>query len=124
MTGKNTHKLTVFSDGSCPSCVRDRAFYEQMAGSKKQEVEWCDITGKEAALREQGIDPKLALQELHVKTPEGLVVSELDAYILLMKRTFWLKPMAWLIDLPVIRPLLARLYHYLVQRRLRRTGRL
>lgn len=124
MTETDSQKLTVFYDGSCPSCVRDRAFYEQMAGSNKQEIEWCDITGNEAALREQGIDPKLALQELHVKTPEGKVFSELDAYILLMQRTFWLKPLAWLIGLPFIRPLLARLYHYLVQRRLRRTGRL
>ena len=124
MTTNNTHKLTVFYDGSCPSCLRDRAFYEQMAGNKKDEVEWFDITGQEDVLRQEGIDPKLALQELHVKTPEGQVLSELDAYILLMKRTFWLKPLAWFIGLPLIRPLLAKLYHHLVQRRLRRTGRL
>lgn len=95
-----------------------------MAGKKKDEVEWFDITGQEDVLRQEGIDPKLALQELHVKTPEGQVVSELDAYILLMRRTFWLKPIAWLIGLPLIRPLLAKLYHHLVQRRQRRTGRL
>lgn len=124
MTEKNVRKLTVFYDGACPTCVRDRAFYEQVAGNKKDEVEWCDITGQESALRQEGIDPELALKELHVKTPEGHVVSELDAYILLMKRTFWLKPLAWLIGLPVIRPLIARLYHFLVQRRLRRSGRL
>jgi|TARA_R110001599_G_scaffold170946_2_gene361329 predicted DCC family thiol-disulfide oxidoreductase YuxK len=124
MTQKNARKLTVFYDGACPTCVRDRAFYEQVAGNKKDEVEWCDITGQESALRQEGIDPKLALKELHVKTPEGHIVSELDAYILLMKRTFWLKPLAWLIGLPLIRSLLARLYHYLVQRRLRRSGRL
>lgn len=124
MTQNNERKLTVFYDGACPSCVRDRAFYEQVAGSKKHEVEWCDITGQESALRQEGIDPELALKELHVKTPEGQIVSELDAYILLMKRTFWLKPLAWFIGLPLIRTLLARLYHYLVQRRLRRSGRL
>lgn len=124
MTENNARKLTVFYDGSCPSCIRDRGFYEQMAGNKRDEVEWLDITGREDVLRQEGIDPKLALQELHVKTPEGQVVSELDAYILLMSRTFWLKPIAWLIGLPLIRPLLAKLYHHLVQRRLRRTGRL
>ena len=124
MTDKRSDKLTVYYDGSCPSCVRDRAFYEQLAGAHKDDVEWCDITNKEDLLREQGIDPTLALQELHVKTTEGKVVSELDAYILLMKRTFWLKPLAWLIGLPLIRPLLAKLYHYLVQRRLRRSGRI
>lgn len=124
MTAHKSCKLIVYYDGSCPSCVRDRTFYEQMAGSKKDEVEWCDITGKEDVLRQEGIDPKQALQELHVKTPTGRVVRELDAYIILMQRTRLLKPLAWLIGLPLIRPALARLYHFMVQRRLRRTGRL
>jgi hypothetical protein len=35
-----------------------------------------------------------------------------------------MRPLAWLIALPVIRPLLARLYRAWVLRRLRRTGRL
>jgi len=35
-----------------------------------------------------------------------------------------LKPLAWLIGLPLIRPLLARLYHRMVIRRLQRSGRL
>jgi len=43
---------------------------------------------------------------------------------LLMSKVPVLKPLAWLIGLPLIRPLLAKIYHWLVNRRLRRSGRL
>lgn len=117
-------RLTVFYDGSCPSCIRDRRQYEKLAGESGNNVEWFDITGRDDELRTRGINPDDALQELHVEDADGHVHSEMDAYILLMSRVRVLKPLAWLMGLPVIRPLLARIYHWMVQRRLRRTGRL
>ncbi|MFT7338921.1 MAG: hypothetical protein ACI92B_002256, partial [Marinobacter maritimus] len=57
-------------------------------------------------------------RELHVKDDQGEIHNEMDAYILLMSRVFVLKPLAWLISLPVIRPTLAKLYHSWVERRL------
>lgn len=119
----NTGKLTVYYDGACPSCVRDRAVYEKLAGGQTEEVCWLDITGQEHALRQDGIDPDKALRELHVRDPQGRVVSELDAYILLLGRVLWLKPLAWLIGLPLVRPWLSRTYHRMVDGRLSRTGR-
>jgi predicted DCC family thiol-disulfide oxidoreductase YuxK len=64
------------------------------------------------------------LTELHVRDEKQQIFSELGAYILLMNRAPLLKPWAWLIGLPLIRPLLARIYHGMVMRRLRRSGRL
>jgi predicted DCC family thiol-disulfide oxidoreductase YuxK len=75
-------------------------------------------------LRETGIDPHKALTELHVKDEKQQILSEMDAYILLMSKVPLLKPLAWLIGMPLIRPLLARIYHRQVNRRLRRSGRL
>lgn len=117
-------RLRVYYDGSCPSCIKDRERYEQLAGDKADQVQWIDITGRDEELKRKGIDPDTALQELHVEDERGQIHRELDAYILLMSRVPVLKPLAWLIGLPVIRPLLARLYHWMVNRRLRRTGRL
>lgn len=111
-------KLLVFYDGSCPACIKDRRWYEKLAGRTGESVEWLDITGRDEELRQQGIDPDKALRELHVKDGEGNIHRELDAYILLMSRVLILKPVAWLIGLPVIRPALARLYHRWVNRRL------
>jgi len=117
-------KLKVYYDGSCPGCIKDRERYERLAGDKADQVQWTDITDRDEELKRKGIDPDAALQELHVEDERGQIHRELDAYILLMSRVPVLKPLAWLIGLPVIRPLLARLYHWMVSRRLRRTGRL
>ena len=110
--------LVVFYDGSCPACIKDRRWYEKLAGRTGDSVEWLDITGRDDELRQQGIEPDKALRELHVKDSQGRVHREMDAYILLMSRVPVLKPLAWLIGLPLIRPLLARLYHRWVDRRL------
>jgi predicted DCC family thiol-disulfide oxidoreductase YuxK len=83
-----------------------------------------DITGRDEELKARGIDPDMALKELHVEDQNGHIHSELDAYILLMSRVPLLKPLAWIISLPVIRPLLSRLYHRMVTNRLERTGRM
>jgi predicted DCC family thiol-disulfide oxidoreductase YuxK len=122
----NQHKakITVYYDGACPKCVKDRLNYEKLAGKSGENVCWMDITGQEEQLREIGIDPLKALTELHVKDENQRILSEMDAYILLMSKAPLLKPLAWLIRMPLIRPLLARIYHWQVNRRLRLRGRL
>ena len=116
--------IVVYYDGACPTCVKDRQRYERLAGPGADQVEWFDITGREADLCKMGIDPQKALTELHVRDEHQRVLSELDAYILLMGKVSLLKPLAWLISLPLIRPALARLYHRQVNKRLRSSGRL
>ncbi|MGJ0486503.1 MAG: thiol-disulfide oxidoreductase DCC family protein [Methylomicrobium sp.] len=116
------NKVTVYYDGACPKCVRDRQNYEKLSGKSGEEVCWFDITGQEGRLRELGIDPKKALTELHVQDGRGRIYAELDAYILLMRKVRLLSPLAWIIGLPVIRPLLARFYHWQVNRRLKKRG--
>ncbi|WP_018988742.1 thiol-disulfide oxidoreductase DCC family protein [Aromatoleum toluclasticum] len=115
--------ITVYYDGACPRCVRDRAQYERLAGEAGQDTCWVDITGRDAELRALGIDPGAALRELHVRDREGRVRRELDAYILLMARVPRLRPLAWLIGLPGLRTLLSRWYRASVMRRLRAEGR-
>lgn len=116
------NKITVYYDGACPKCVRDRHNYEKLSDKSGEEVCWFDITGQEGRLQELGIDPKKALTELHVQDGSGRLYTELDAYILLMRKVPLLSPLAWMIGLPVIRPLLARLYHWQVNRRLKKRG--
>ncbi|SFP82906.1 Predicted thiol-disulfide oxidoreductase YuxK, DCC family [Nitrosomonas cryotolerans] len=117
-------KITVYYDGACPSCIKDRKNYEKLAGKEGEDVCWFDITGQDAHLRDIGIDPYKAMTELHVRDERQQVFSELDAYILLMARVPRLKPLAWFIGLPVIRPLLSSLYRWMVNRRLGKSGRL
>ena len=122
--GETTPKITVFDDGACPRCVRDRAQDEPWAGPAGARVCGFDLTGQDERLRALGIDPRRALTELHVLDEHQRLRSELDAYILLLEKIPRLKPLAWLIGRPWIRPGLARLYRGSVRRRLRRSGRL
>jgi len=120
----NKGKICVYYDGACPKCVQDRKTYEKLAGESGKDVAWMDITGQEQALRTMGIDPLKALTELHIKDSRGQIMSELNAYILLMSKVPLLRPLAWLIALPFLRPTLTKIYHWQVNHRLRRSGRL
>lgn len=117
-------KVSVYYDGACPQCVKDRRNYERLLGKSKDDIQWIDITGKEDLLRSIGIDPKKALMELHVRDENQRILSEIDAYILLMSKVLVLKPLAKIVGLPLIRTGLAKAYHRRVNRRLRRSGRL
>lgn len=117
-------KITVYYDGACPKCIRDRENYEKLAGQGGDDVIWFDITNRDDELRTLGIDPHKALTELHIKDQDQRILSELDAYIVLMRRVPSLRLLAWFIGLPVIRPLVSRIYHGKVTRRLQRDGRI
>ena len=117
-------RLKVYYDGACPRCVADRRRYEKLRTLSDDSVEWLDITGKEEQLRAAGIDPHLALTELHVEDAQGRIHRELDAYILLMSRTPALRPLAWLLGLPGLNPMFSWCYRHWVLRRLHLEGRL
>jgi len=117
-------RISVYYDGACLGCIRDRQNYERLSGKTRDDVQWIDITGKETLLRAIGIDPKKALMELHVKNENDDILREIDAYILLMRRVPILKPVSIIIGLPLIRPIIAKFYHWQVNRRLRKSGRM
>lgn len=120
----DTPPLKVYYDGICPGCRRDRARYERWAGEAVKRVAWCDVTEHQQELRDKGVDPQAALLSLHVEEEGGPIREGIDAYILLMRRVPRLRPLAWLIGLPGLKPLLRRLYDGWVRRRLAREGRL
>lgn len=117
-------KTIVFYDGACPICVRDRRRYERLSGRAGASIVWLDITGQDQLLWEFRVDPESALFELHVKDSGGSIHTSIDAYIVLLEKVRFLKPLAWLIGLPLIRPVLSKLYRRQVERRLRKSGRL
>jgi hypothetical protein len=50
--------ITVFYNGGCPSCIRDRDTYQRLASpSKSTPISWVDITRQENELHAAGIDP-------------------------------------------------------------------
>ena len=120
--------IKVYYDQACPSCRKDRTFYEGLSQSTNDSVHWLDVNEQDACLIEKGIDPKQALLELfiEVENEDGStqILSEIDAYIVLMQRTRLLKPFSFIIGLPVVRPVLSWLYRGWVKRRLTMQGRI
>ena len=123
MTPDN-RKLTVYYDGNCPSCIKDRHDFEKLSDRYGRNIVWFDITGQDEHLRNIGIDPIKALTELHIQTENQEILSEIDAYVFLMSKVPLLRPVSWLIGRSLIRPVLAKIYHRRVHRRLIRSGRL
>ncbi|ELR67617.1 hypothetical protein C942_01547 [Photobacterium marinum] len=119
----NKHCVTVFYDGSCESCVRDRFRFEQWLGKRSGQIEWFDITDKDDELWDIDIDPALALRELHVRDCNGVVYRELDAYIILLRLVWWLKPVIWFLQFPPLKRWVSQWYRQHVDQRLAREGR-
>ncbi|AFT66629.1 thiol-disulfide oxidoreductase DCC family protein [Cycloclasticus sp. P1] len=117
-------QITVFYDQSCPSCVKDRALFERLAGQRSALFSWFDITSQDQALRQRGIDPFKALRELHIEDTHGVIHSEMDAYSIMMKQVPLLMPLGVLICLPGIKPVLSYFYRRMVDKRLACEGRL
>jgi hypothetical protein len=52
---QNKGMITVYYDGACPKCVKDRYHYERLSGSAGKNVYWFDITVQEKRLSEIGL---------------------------------------------------------------------
>ncbi|MDF1689596.1 MAG: DCC1-like thiol-disulfide oxidoreductase family protein [Cycloclasticus sp.] len=117
-------QITVFYDQSCPSCVKDRALFERLAGKRAALFSWFDITSQDQALRQRGIDPFKALRELHIEDTRGAIHSEMDAYSIMMKKIPILMPLGVFICLPGIKPVLSYFYRRTVEKRLTCESRL
>jgi predicted DCC family thiol-disulfide oxidoreductase YuxK len=115
--------LNVYYDAACPLCRNERRRYESWQEAAKG-VEWLDVNAHHTYLIAHNIEPRDALLSLYVEDAEGQFHDGIDAYVIMMRRVPRLKPLAWLIGLPIIKPILTRIYEIIVRRRLARDGRL
>ncbi|PRY61660.1 putative DCC family thiol-disulfide oxidoreductase YuxK [Vreelandella songnenensis] len=115
--------IKVYYDAVCPSCRQDRRRYERWAGSRAGDIQWCDVSEHQDELRTRGISTDAALRSLHLALADGRIIEGIDAYRILMARVPLLRPLAWLIGLPLIKPGLRALYDGWVKRRLKQQGR-
>lgn len=120
--------LVVLFDGACQTCIEDRDRYQtwlsQQTFDGRIRVYWLDLNQAPEVLAQFNIDYQSAIVELHIIADGHRIVKELDAYILLFKQLSWGKPIAWLIGLPLIKPLLAKYYRYRVNKRLKTSCRI
>ena len=116
-------QLKVYYDAACPLCRRERQSYESWQKTAEGVV-WLDVNTHHEHLLERGVKPRDAILSLHVEDVCGQFHDGIDAYVLLMRRVPRLRPLGWLIGLPILKPILTYIYEFLVRRRLARDGRL
>ncbi len=116
-------KIVVLYDGSCPTCIKDRQFYEKLVGLNHGGIVWCDFNNHSELLEKFAISHYEAMTELHLIVDDTNVIKSIAAYVLLLNQIAYLKPIAYLIKMPFIYRRLEQYYLKRVQKRLKKTGR-
>lgn len=87
-----TQKLsTVYFDGGCPVCSREIAMYQREQGADT--VNWVDVASCEVTALGHGLSRETAMARLHLRLPDGSLVSGAEAFTGLWRR---LPRWAWL----------------------------
>jgi predicted DCC family thiol-disulfide oxidoreductase YuxK len=94
--------LTVYFDGLCVLCSREIDHYRKQQGSEL--IRFVDITHPSFDSSNEGLDPVRVHKVMHVKTGDGQLRTEVDAFISIwevlpryhfaarMARLAWLRP--------------------------------
>lgn len=117
---KETPKIRVLFNGSCPVCSREIAHYRGYCETRAVSARFEDLTGD--AGEDWGLSPDEAARRLHV-LHEGRLLSGMEAFRALwseMPRYRWL---ARLTGLPVVRQILNVVYEALLAPLLYRSHR-
>lgn len=113
---------TLYYDGACPVCSREIALYRRQAGADG--VRWVDVAQCGAAALGDGLTRDAALARLHLRAPDGRLVSGAAAFAVLWRqlpRWAWLGRIAG--TLPVLWVLEAGYRAFLAARPLWRPAR-
>lgn len=87
---------SVYYDGGCPVCTREIATYRRLRGGET--IEWVDVHA-DADLG-PGLAREAALRRLHVRLPDGRLVSGAAAFVEVWQRLPAFRPLAAVARLP------------------------
>jgi len=113
--------ITVFYDGKCGLCSREIRHYQNIAPHGI--FDWVDITVTPALFTALGLSVSEGLKALHVMDNNGVLHVGIDAFIVIWKglSTRW-RILSYLVGLPLVRPLVQRLYIRFANWRFKRLG--
>lgn len=96
-------RLKVYYDGACVVCDWEMNQYRRRASDR---LEFVDIAAPEFSAQAEGLDPEAVKQLMHVRTPDGRVVTGVDAFQEIWKVAPGFAALDWAARNPGLRPLM------------------
>ena len=112
--------ITVFYDGKCGLCRREIEHYKRIAPAGI--FEWVDITVAPDAFTALGYTVASGLKALHVRDGTGIMHIGVDGFIIIWRALPRWRLLAMLVSLPIIRPLVRRVYAAFAAWRFKKLG--
>ena len=81
---KKEQKLKIYFDGLCVVCSREIEHYRHQAGSGQ--IDFVDICAPNFDAVKEGVDPFKIHKDMHAKTPDGKLVTRVQAFIEIWQR--------------------------------------
>ena len=100
--------LTVYYDGKCGLCRREIEYYKRVASSDR--FVWLDIATDPAGLADLDISQADALRRLHARDSFGNIHVGVAAFIAIWQGLKYWRYLAMIINLPILRPVVAFAY--------------
>jgi predicted DCC family thiol-disulfide oxidoreductase YuxK len=90
----------VYYDGGCPVCSREVAMYKLRPGAEA--FDWVDIHGADPGQLGPGLSREQALARMHVRTPDGTLLSGAAAFSAIWRRLPGFRWLGRLVAIPVL----------------------
>ena len=71
--------IAIYYDGLCMLCSREMNHYRRVRGAEN--LSFIDITAEGFDAAAHGLDPFAVHKVMHAKTPDGKIVTRVDAFI-------------------------------------------
>ena len=120
----NLWPAQVFYDGACPLCRRAAMRYQ--THDRRLHLEFVDISQPDFNAAAYGLDPRRVQAVMHVRTADGVIHTELRAFLILWKglpHTLLNTLMRWTFQIPGVIPLIGPFYRWFARNRYHLTGR-
>jgi len=116
---RNPTPLTVFYDGNCPVCRREIGHYRRLE-REDSPIRWYNVHTNPKALAKYALSLEESLALFHVYDGQGQKYTGVSGFDELWQRLPYFNRIAFILRVPILRPLLDRLYAIFAKRRLSR----
>ena len=115
-SNKNSRTLTFYYDSECPFCIRTKIIITHLDWFNKIGFKTVQFDAVENQYL-KNIEKTVLLDDIYSVDTKGKIYSGVDTYIQVLKRIFYLFPLAMVLKLPGIYHIVRKVYAYIAKNR-------